>query len=169
MTDRPSDRAIAHLARIAVSHLDDGANCNITPGLNAALRRLREELDKTNAGYAAAAPEGAQPSDWRLTDRFGRVSHTRDKADAELFAGLDSFKVEPLFEHPAQPSLGGEEVAENIRLAYIAGYMQGGYDYTNERLDGMDLRIEAEKRAQRDGYGAARAIDAARAAERKTP
>lgn len=60
MTDRQSYRAIAHLARIAVSHLDDGANGNITPALNAALRRLRWELDKTNAGYDAAAPEGAQ-------------------------------------------------------------------------------------------------------------
>lgn len=61
MSDRPSDSAIAHLARIAVSHLDDGANCNITPGLNAALRRLREELDKTNAGYAAAPEEAPEP------------------------------------------------------------------------------------------------------------
>lgn len=99
MTERPSDRAIAHLARVAVSHLDDGANCNITPGLNAALRRLREELDKTNAGYAAA-PDGAQAVAWRITGRFGKVTYTGDKEDAELLDAHPQFNVMPLFEHP---------------------------------------------------------------------
>lgn len=114
MTDKPSDRAIAHLARIAVSHLDDSANGSITPALNAALRRLREELDKTNAGYAAA-PEGAQAvvaCHRTITENGSAWAWV---AGAPSLGALDNLKVHPNwrieYAYTTPPSLGGEDRA----------------------------------------------------------